>query len=443
MPRVLHQGGHEAEPAAGLDVEPAVADQRRAGEIDPELVPSPFEELGAGLSARAAAIRVMRAEVERVDPRPAASEQLVEPGVDALDILARVEPPLDAGLVGHADDQLPVVMDQAHGVGDATEQLEPGGVLEVARVRVEGPVAIDEERTTSACRGAGRLLGGGDHELEEGVAPLTVRPCSTRPGGDGVDGRPLDPERSLARALEEILRPWKASAEAFTLLFSGGIDSGLLAWELRGSPGLVALTVGRPGAADLVAAEASAALLGIRWVGRTVDEPELRRLRERWTGELEAMPRPLRGVVLALALGLEAAPTSRVLCGQGADELFLGYAHFREMDPVSARRRAESDLRQLLEIDWPRTERIARQLGREILAPYLDPRFRRAAEAIPIEKLLPRPEAKAWFRQWAAGRGLPGAIARRPKRALQYGSGIARWLRDDARRGSPSTEQPR
>lgn len=256
-----------------------------------------------------------------------------------------------------------------------------------------------------------------------------------------MDGHALDPERALAWAFEEVLRPWRCSAEPFTLLFSGGLDSGLLAWELRNAPGLVALTVGRPGAADLGVAEASAALLGIRWVGRTADGPELRRLRDRWMGELEATPFALRGVVLALALGLREAPTPRVLCGQGADELFLGYAHFRGLDPVAAQRRVESDLRQLLEIDWPRTERIARRLGHEIFAPYLDPRFRRAAEALPIETRLPRPEAKAWLRRWAAGRGLPGAIAGRPKRALQYGSGIARWLQDAARRRPPSSQR--
>ncbi len=133
-------------------------------------------------------------------------------------------------------------------------------------------------------------------------------------------------------------------------------------------------------------------------------------------------------MLVAFALAVERSPPGPVLCGQGADELFLGYAHFRGLDVVAAAERSEADLKQLLERDWPVSQRIAERLGRSVVAPYLHPEFVRAARAIPIELRRPDPTPKGFFRQWALRRGLPPAIATRPKRALQFGSGIDRLL---------------
>jgi len=68
------------------------------------------------------------------------------------------------------------------------------------------------------------------------------------------------------------------------------------------------------------------------------------------------------------------------------------------------------------------------------VAPFLDPVFVAAATAVPIESRLPTPGAKSLWRAWARSRGLPAAIAERPKRALQYGTGVERWLRRRAAR---------
>jgi len=66
--------------------------------------------------------------------------------VDPLDVLGSVEPPVDPGLIGHADDEIPALPDKAERRADPPEQLEPVGVLEVVEVRVERPVPVDEQR---------------------------------------------------------------------------------------------------------------------------------------------------------------------------------------------------------------------------------------------------------------------------------------------------------
>lgn len=233
----------------------------------------------------------------------------------------------------------------------------------------------------------------------------------------------------LDAAFDRALGPWRTSGQEIGLLFSGGVDSALLAWELRGVDGLELVTVGTRGSPDLAAAESAARRIGIRWSGSVVSVADVRATVPRIASETEGAGPVQASILTALALALERAHATEVVCGQGADELFLGYAHYGGLGPAEAARRSEEDRRQLLEGDWPRTQRIATRLGRRIAAPYLDPDFVRAALDAPIERRLSRSEPKAYFRSWARHRGLPPELSARPKRAMQYGSGVDRVLR--------------
>ncbi len=233
----------------------------------------------------------------------------------------------------------------------------------------------------------------------------------------------------LDRALEGSLARLADDRDPPVVLFSGGVDSGLLAWEL-GRRGRAALfTIGIEPAPDLRAAADGAGAMGMPWTGRRLEDRELESIRREVADELEVVAGPRRGIFLALAAAAATAPPGVLVCGQGVDEMFLGYAHYRTLSPELAARRSEADLRALLASDWPRSARLAGRFGRELRAPYLDPEFVTAAAGIPVGDRLPGVEPKAAFRRWARHRGLPATLADRPKRALQYGSGIDRWLR--------------
>jgi len=226
------------------------------------------------------------------------------------------------------------------------------------------------------------------------------------------------------------LARWRTAGGPLALLFSGGVDSSLIAWELRDRPLLTLSTVGTIGSPDLVAAEEGARLLKLPWAPSVVAAEKVREIARQVDPQLEGLPPVRHSVLLSFATAVAHAPEGPLLCGQGADELFLGYAHYRGLGPNEAERRSTEDLDLAISEDWPRAAHIARTLGRTVHAPYLSPEFVAAARSVPVEQRLPVPEPKAFFRDWARHRGLPELLASRPKRALQYGSGIDRILRD-------------
>jgi asparagine synthase (glutamine-hydrolysing) len=248
-----------------------------------------------------------------------------------------------------------------------------------------------------------------------------------------LDGR-ADDWGPLDRAFDDALAPILEARQPLTVLFSGGVDSGLLAWELREAPGVSLFTVGVAGADDLERARAAAPAIGTRWAGRELHDAELVPIVGRLDDELRDVAPPRRGIFVALAAAVAVAPPGVLVCGQGADELFLGYAHFRGLPTEAAGARRHSDLATLVDQDWPRTGRIAAMWGRQVLAPYLDPSFVHVALGLPIVDHVPGALTKPGFRRWASHRGLPPLLADRPKRALQYGSGVDRWLRERGRR---------
>ncbi len=232
-------------------------------------------------------------------------------------------------------------------------------------------------------------------------------------------------DRSFEEARDRLLDP----PSPLVVLFSGGVDSGLLAWELRTVPGTSLVTVGLPGASDLAQARAAVPHLGLPWREVLLAEEEVRTLDSELRPMLGDVPAPGRRILVALAAAIARAPPGRLVCGQGADELFFGYAHYRGLGADAAAARSAGDLAALRADAWPATLRLAALWERELRAPFLDPGFVAAASTLPAEDRLPGELTKPAFRAWARHRGLPEELVTRPKRALQYGTGIDRLLR--------------
>ena len=276
---------------------------------------------------------------------------------------------------------------------------------------------------------------GGEFTLEwDGCSctdALGVRGSPHPPGvltcGGTVRGTvaPDVPDMDLEPALREAVA---LRREGGVVALSGGVDSALLA----AFAGLPCITVGMEGAQDFLWAERVASCLGLphRHVVITPEEAD------------QAMPAVLRAIPRKTPLDLSIALTlsfvcrsaaeegyRRVLCGQGADELFAGYARYRESSDLG------SDLRRDflgLHAQAVRDQAVAALHGTCLSYPFLDLRVVRAAGRIPAGEMVRGGVGKQPLRAIAA-RHLPSDVAGRGKKAMQYGSGIWRHLRRRAR----------
>lgn len=118
-----------------------------------------------------------------------------------------------------------------------------------------------------------------------------------------------------------------------------------------------------------------------------------------------------------------------LLSGQGADALFAGFQKYQrvpldELPAILAR-----DVQSAAARDFARDQTIAAAFGIEFAAPFLAPDVVDVALAIPPELKLGPDGRKLILRELARRRGLPDFIAQRPKKAMQYSTGIERVVR--------------
>lgn len=209
------------------------------------------------------------------------------------------------------------------------------------------------------------------------------------------------------------------------ILFSGGIDSSILA-VLSDAP---LFTCGLEGSQDILFSREAGRLLKKEIQEFIVTEKDIK----------EAIPEVLSLIeektLFNLELGLllyfacRECDNSILISGQGADELFGGYYKYKKIfnqkgDIKALMRRDLEALYLALERDG----QIAERFTKTIRYPYLALSVVERALGIPAHYLF-TPQRKAFLRKVASLLVLPEKIISRPKKALQYGSGIHRIVR--------------
>jgi asparagine synthase (glutamine-hydrolysing) len=245
--------------------------------------------------------------------------------------------------------------------------------------------------------------------------------------GDVEAGRvdPPVPPMKLAAAIEEAVR---LRSDEGVVALSGGVDSALVA----ALAGRECVAVGLEGSHDLRRAALVAAELGLSLETVTIPpaavEDALRRV-------LGVIPRitPVDAAIAAtlyfVAQWAGDHGIERILAGQGADELFGGYARYLETETLA--RDLEEDFR-LLAVQGARDQAVASLHGAYFSLPYLDLRVVRAARAIPAGEKIAGGVRKRPLRM-VAEQYIPADVARYEKKAMQYGSGVWRVIQRLAR----------
>lgn len=127
------------------------------------------------------------------------------------------------------------------------------------------------------------------------------------------------------------------------------------------------------------------------------------------------------------------SPARIVLLGTGADEQAAGYSRHRATfvrgGPLALAEELQADVRRLWVRNLGRDDRLVSDCGREARFPFLDEDVMACLAQLPLEAVadlsLPAGEGdKRVLRQAARAVGLPDA-ARRVKRAIQFGCGVS------------------
>jgi len=238
-------------------------------------------------------------------------------------------------------------------------------------------------------------------------------------------------ELLLAR-LEEGVRQ-TLGGERVALMFSGGIDSCVIAQLARRVADVRLYTVGLEGSHDLKVAEGTARRLELPWQEIVIDSNNVRQ----GVAEIQQVLGMLDPLTISFELPLvfvaRCAGEGVMASGQGADELFGGYARYSTMGAEERRRSMNKDVEGLLANGSPMEKRLASHYHKDMRHPFLAPMVVDAAARLPDELLVDGERRKVALRALAPTLGLE-VEADRPKKAAQYGSGIMRCMKAEAKR---------
>ena len=224
------------------------------------------------------------------------------------------------------------------------------------------------------------------------------------------------------------------------LAFSGGLDSSIAA-KIVSDLGkrAVLYTVGLEGSWDIEIAEDASSELDCDLRIRILSVSDVEAYLPRVIYAIEESDVMKVGVGLPLYVAAEMAHSDGVdamLTGQGADELFAGYARYQRILRSGGYARLQeslwNDLRTIYKVNLQRDDAVAMASGVELLTPYLDAKVIEVAMSIPPHlKLSGRGDVlgKRVLRKVAEMIDLSYSIFNRPKKAVQYSSGTERAIR--------------
>lgn len=240
----------------------------------------------------------------------------------------------------------------------------------------------------------------------------------------------VDPSYSVFPLDEAIRTAITLRSDSGITALSGGVDSALVGAIAR-RPCLV---VGMEGCHDIRQAGEVATFLDLPLTIRTVTPAEVSDALYSVVSLLED-PNPVDiAIGTTLYFVVETAHDlgyERILTGQGADEVFGGYARYLETPPHLLDEVFARDFASLAR-QGKRDQTIARSMGAYLSMPYLDIRVVCAAQAIPPEERVRDSVRKKPLRD-VASQYLPESFAQYEKKAMQYGTGIWKEIKRIAR----------
>ena len=235
----------------------------------------------------------------------------------------------------------------------------------------------------------------------------------------------------VARLLKQAIERQLPENEKIAIAFSGGLDSSTIATvaKKKTNIGLITLNAGAARSGDLEIAEKVAGELGLPLHVLELGPEQMAADFDSCFKIMPGSATEMELMVAAYALAREAGRLGLhiMLMGSGAEETFIGYHKYYQalekgLDLPSI---LEAEFRTLPSRDLARTRAVCRVFGVEPRFPFMDEELFGAVQAVPLaEKLDNGVAKKPLLRKLAAELGVPKMAVERPKKALQYGSGL-------------------
>jgi asparagine synthase (glutamine-hydrolysing) len=249
--------------------------------------------------------------------------------------------------------------------------------------------------------------------------------------------------RELRLVLEEAVAKWMVADVEVGSFLSGGLDSSIIAavaQRVRAAQGLGPLktfAVGTEGSPDLLAARAVAAHIGSDHRERAFTAADVAEALPHVIYHLESADVDLvRSAIPTLfAARLARAEVKAVLTGEGADELFAGYAYHHAYvdDPRALAEELTRSLGTMHNINLQRVDRVTMSESLEARTPFLDRDLIDFAQSVPATLKMRRTDPEAlestgattekWILRRACADLLPTELVWRKKAQFDEGSG--------------------
>ena len=248
----------------------------------------------------------------------------------------------------------------------------------------------------------------------------------------------LELKEELQKNLELAVKKRVKNLNKVALLFSGGVDSTLLAVLLKNCGVTVTLyTVGTKNSQDLQFAQKVAQDIQLPLKTWIIDEKIVENNFLNVINIIEDTNLMKVGVAMTIYLTSKLAKNDNhkvILSGQGADELFCGYNRYKNKYEKQKELLEElsNDLNNMYEVNLERDDKATMSNSIELRVPFLDKQVVKTAIKVPINYMLHSNEDKIRkhiLRDIARDVGVPEYIAYRPKKAAQYGTGIDKIIK--------------
>ncbi|MEM3458302.1 MAG: asparagine synthetase B [Candidatus Bathyarchaeia archaeon] len=244
----------------------------------------------------------------------------------------------------------------------------------------------------------------------------------------------------LQRLLQQSIRERMLGQKEIAVAFSGGLDSSIIAFLAKKTAANVHLIhVSLEGQPETEHAKKAAEELALPIHVHLFSEKDVEKTLPKVLWLIEE-PDPVKasiGIPIYWAAEKAAKANFKImLAGQGADELFGGYKRYVDdyltYGSETVHRAMFNDITKMCETNFERDFKLCNFHNVELRLPFATYQIAQFAAELPLEMKIKLPDdgmRKLILRQVAKNLGLPQAIVEKPKKAIQYTSGVSKTLK--------------